>query len=116
MCGYSRKAIELVKEMTQQLAMEDEKAAAKTAKKKGKKKKKPKANVAETSAKYGVSYFDIYSNDETAEFLKAYADWPFFPQLWVKGEFVGGGDVLQEMKDSGELLEVVREILRGESE
>jgi len=39
--------------------------------------------------------------------LKVYNDWPTFPQLIVKGEFVGGLDVVQEMIDNGEFKELV---------
>ena len=37
--------------------------------------------------------------------LKAYADWPMLPQLYVKGEFVGGCDVIRDMYEQGELLD-----------
>jgi len=39
--------------------------------------------------------------------LKVYNDWPTFPQLIVKGEFVGGLDIVQEMVDNGEFKELV---------
>ncbi|RZM17491.1 MAG: monothiol glutaredoxin, Grx4 family, partial [Sphingomonas sp.] len=35
--------------------------------------------------------------------IKAYSDWPTIPQLYVKGEFVGGSDIMMEMYESGEL-------------
>jgi len=57
----------------------------------------------------GVKYssFDILSDESVRAGLKIYNDWPTFPQLIVKGEFVGGLDVFQEMIDSGEFKEVV---------
>ncbi|MEE8213906.1 MAG: monothiol glutaredoxin, Grx4 family, partial [Alphaproteobacteria bacterium] len=41
--------------------------------------------------------------------IKAYSDWPTIPQLYVKGEFLGGCDIVREMYQSGELGEVLAE-------
>jgi len=41
------------------------------------------------------------------EGLKKYSDWPTYPQLYVKGELLGGADIIQEMAASGELKEAV---------
>ena len=38
--------------------------------------------------------------------MKKFTNWPTFPQLYVKGEFIGGIDIVKEMFDSGELLEL----------
>ena len=40
--------------------------------------------------------------------IKEYSDWPTIPQLYVKGEFVGGSDIMMEMFESGELQQLVR--------
>ena len=39
--------------------------------------------------------------------IKEYSDWPTIPQLYVKGEFVGGSDIMMEMFESGELQQLV---------
>ncbi|KAG2101623.1 thioredoxin-like protein [Suillus discolor] len=52
------------------------------------------------------THFDILSDENVRQGLKKLNDWPTFPQFIVKGEFVGGLDVVKEMKDSGEFEEV----------
>ncbi|KAG2341179.1 glutaredoxin [Suillus weaverae] len=52
------------------------------------------------------THFDILSDENVRQGLKTLNDWPTFPQFIVKGEFVGGLDVVKEMKDSGEFDEV----------
>ncbi len=49
------------------------------------------------------SYVNIFEDQEVREGLKAYSNWPTFPQLYVKGELVGGCDIVIEMYNSGEL-------------
>jgi len=49
------------------------------------------------------AYVDILSNPEIRSNLPIYANWPTFPQLWVKGELIGGCDIVTEMHESGEL-------------
>jgi monothiol glutaredoxin len=46
---------------------------------------------------------DVLQDDSLREGVKAYTDWPTIPQLYVKGEFVGGADIVREMFQSGEL-------------
>ena len=46
---------------------------------------------------------DIYQSEELRQGIKAYSDWPTIPQLYVRGEFVGGCDIVTEMFQSGEL-------------
>ena len=53
------------------------------------------------------AYVDILSNPEIRANLPAYANWPTFPQLWVKGELVGGCDIITEMAENGELKELI---------
>lgn len=48
------------------------------------------------------SYFDILSDNEVREGLKKYSNWPTYPQLYIKGELVGGLDIVKEMVQSGE--------------
>jgi monothiol glutaredoxin len=54
------------------------------------------------------AYVDILSNPEIRENLPKYANWPTFPQLWVKGELIGGCDIITEMAESGELQTLVK--------
>ncbi|KAJ3336074.1 Glutaredoxin 3 [Gonapodya sp. JEL0774] len=51
--------------------------------------------------------FDILSDDEVRQGLKEFSKWPTFPQLYVKGELLGGLDVVREMVEAGELKEAV---------
>ncbi|NND41865.1 MAG: monothiol glutaredoxin, Grx4 family, partial [Silicimonas sp.] len=53
----------------------------------------------------GVDYTDVnvLSDDALRQGIKDYSDWPTIPQLYVKGEFVGGCDIITEMTLSGEL-------------
>lgn len=53
----------------------------------------------------GVDFLDVnvLADDEIRQGIKEYSDWPTIPQLYVKGEFVGGCDIVTEMTLSGEL-------------
>ncbi len=57
----------------------------------------------------GVAYkgINVLENDELRHGIKAYTNWPTIPQLYVKGEFVGGCDIIREMFQSGELKQVL---------
>jgi monothiol glutaredoxin len=57
----------------------------------------------------GVDFKDINVLDDMAvrEGIKAYSNWPTVPQLYVKGEFVGGCDIVREMFQAGELQELL---------
>lgn len=46
---------------------------------------------------------DVLQDDELRQGVKTFTDWPTIPQLYVKGEFVGGSDIVREMFQSGEL-------------
>ena len=46
---------------------------------------------------------DVLQSDELREGIKSFSDWPTIPQLYVKGEFVGGADIVREMFESGEM-------------
>ncbi len=56
----------------------------------------------------GVDYADVnvLADEEIRQGIKDYSDWPTIPQLYVKGEFVGGCDIITEMTLSGELDEL----------
>src|SRR6476620_2694421 len=51
---------------------------------------------------------DVLQDPELRAGIKDYSDWPTVPQLYVKGEFVGGSDIMMEMFESGELQALVR--------
>jgi len=55
------------------------------------------------------AYVDILANPDIRQTLPQYADWPTFPQLYVKGELVGGSDIIAEMYEQGELELLLRE-------
>ena len=50
---------------------------------------------------------NVLSSDELRQGIKDYTDWPTIPQLYVKGEFVGGCDIVKEMFESGELAKLL---------
>ena len=52
---------------------------------------------------------DVLQDPEIRQGIKEYSDWPTVPQLYVKGEFVGGSDIMMEMFESGELQQLVGE-------
>jgi monothiol glutaredoxin len=57
----------------------------------------------------GVGYetVDVLQDPEIRQGIKAYSDWPTIPQLYVKGEFVGGSDIMMEMFEAGELQQLL---------
>lgn len=59
----------------------------------------------------GVDYKDIniLTDQELREGIKAYTNWPTIPQLYVKGEFIGGCDITREMFQSGELQALLKD-------
>jgi len=60
------------------------------------------------------AYIDILQNPDIRAELPKYANWPTFPQLWVKGELIGGCDIIVEMHQSGELQQVIDEASSAE--
>lgn len=50
---------------------------------------------------------DVLQDQEIRQGIKEYSDWPTIPQLYVKGEFLGGSDIMMEMYEAGELQELV---------
>ncbi len=59
----------------------------------------------------GVEYasVDVLQDAEVRTGIKQFSDWPTIPQLYVKGEFVGGSDIMKEMFEAGELDELMAE-------
>ena len=56
----------------------------------------------------GVQFkgINVLDDDDIRQGIKDFSDWPTIPQLYVKGEFVGGCDIIREMYETGELLEM----------
>jgi monothiol glutaredoxin len=52
---------------------------------------------------------NVLDDPDVREGIKAYSDWPTIPQLYVKGEFVGGCDIIKEMFEAGELQQMFKE-------
>lgn len=66
-------------------------------------------NVVQVLNALGFPYetFDVLSDPEIRQGIKDYANWPTIPQVYLKGEFLGGSDILIEMYNSGELRETM---------
>ena len=56
---------------------------------------------------------DVLQDQGVRQGIKAFSDWPTIPQLYVKGEFVGGSDIMMEMYESGELAELVQDLAKS---
>ena len=68
------------------------------------------ATVVQVLKQAGVSQvaaMNVLENDELREGIKVYSNWPTIPQLYVKGEFVGGCDIVKELFASGELQQML---------
>ena len=59
--------------------------------------------------KVGYESVDVLQDMEIRQSIKTFSDWPTIPQLYVKGEFVGGSDIMMEMFEAGELQELMTE-------
>lgn len=59
-----------------------------------------------TGVEYG--YFDILTDEDVRQRLKAFSNWPTYPQLYVKGKLIGGLDIVQEMLQNGELSDALK--------
>ena len=55
------------------------------------------------------AHVNIFEHPELREALKAYSNWPTYPQLYVNGELIGGCDIMVEMFESGELEPLLKE-------
>ena len=53
---------------------------------------------------------NVLENDEVRQGIKEYSNWPTIPQLYVKGEFIGGADILAEMFEAGELQDLLKSV------
>jgi monothiol glutaredoxin len=69
------------------------------------------AQILKVSGVQNLFSVDVLSDDAIRQGIKEYANWPTIPQLYIKGEFVGGSDIMKEMFDSGELKKLIDEAL-----
>lgn len=70
------------------------------------------ATVVQVLERVGVTDYkdvNVLADAEIREGIKAFSDWPTVPQLYVKGEFIGGCDIVREMYENGELQELLQE-------
>jgi len=69
------------------------------------------ATVVQVLSRLGLKFkgVDILADPAIRTHLKEFSDWPTFPQLYVKGEFVGGCDIIREMYQSGELQDFLKQ-------
>ena len=69
------------------------------------------AMVTATLTRLGVPFasLNVLEDDALRQGIKDYSNWPTIPQLYVKGEFVGGCDIVREMHESGELQQLLRD-------
>lgn len=67
--------------------------------------------VVQVLNRLGVTFADynVLMDAELREGIKAFSDWPTIPQLYIKGEFIGGADIAREMYQSGELQALLKE-------
>lgn len=59
------------------------------------------------------AFVDVLSNPDVRQNLPLYGNWPTFPQLWIKGELVGGCDIVTELHESGELQQLIKAAASG---
>lgn len=62
------------------------------------------------AAKVKFADFNILEDDELRQGLKVFSEWPTFPQCYIKGQFIGGSDILLEMYENGELQEMLKDL------
>ena len=69
------------------------------------------ATVVQILSQLGVEFkgIDVLADQALRQGIKDFTDWPTIPQLYVKGEFVGGCDILREMFESGELQQLLQD-------
>lgn len=53
---------------------------------------------------------NVLEDEEVRQGIKEFANWPTIPQLYIKGQFIGGSDILQEMYASGELQDLLKQV------
>jgi monothiol glutaredoxin len=69
------------------------------------------AAVVQVLTHLGVKFkgVDVLADNTVRQGIKEFSNWPTIPQLYVKGEFIGGCDIVREMAENGELLDLLKE-------
>ncbi|MBM3610816.1 MAG: Grx4 family monothiol glutaredoxin [Alphaproteobacteria bacterium] len=69
------------------------------------------ATVVQILKKFEVSFqdFNVLQDEELRQGIKEFSDWPTIPQLYIKGEFIGGCDIVRDMFKTGEFKELLKE-------
>lgn len=62
------------------------------------------------AAKIKFADFNILDDNDLRLGLKVFSEWPTFPQCYIKGQFIGGSDILMEMYENGELQDMVKDL------
>jgi monothiol glutaredoxin len=65
--------------------------------------------ILKASGATDLTTVNVLEDEDIRQGIKAYANWPTIPQLYVKGEFVGGSDIMMEMYQAGELQDLLKE-------
>jgi len=63
--------------------------------------------ILKTCGVHDFTAVDVLADPEIRDGIKAYSNWPTVPQLYIKGEFVGGADIVREMYEQGELQKLI---------
>jgi glutaredoxin-related protein len=93
-CGFSRQLVEILNETRYQVKIADMKSTFSLF----------------FALFFRIAYdtFDILNDEEVRQGLKTYSNWPTYPQVYVKGELVGGLDIIKELRSSGDLLSTLK--------
>jgi monothiol glutaredoxin len=57
-----------------------------------------------------ITVVDVLEDPDIRQGIKEYSHWPTIPQLYIKGEFIGGADIMMEMHESGELQQLIERV------
>jgi monothiol glutaredoxin len=66
--------------------------------------------ILQASGVKDFAYRDVLDDDELRQNIKEFSNWPTIPQLYIRGEFIGGSDIMMEMYQAGELKTLLLEI------
>ena len=71
--------------------------------------------VASILSSYEIPFaaVNVLLDESVRQGIKEFSDWPTIPQLYIKGEFIGGCDIVSEMQENGELAELLRSLKQG---
>jgi monothiol glutaredoxin len=72
------------------------------------------SNAVKLLKECGVAFasVNVLENPEIRQGIKEFSNWPTIPQLYVKGQFIGGNDIIAEMFENGELQDLVKDLVK----